>query len=202
MGIAGLPSYVIEDALLEHALERVLPELDSAWANRARYQRSLRELDSAAGRGRALEVRYAVLACALAAMPQSGDAPQNALRNMSARLRAPSDCAELALLALRQREQIALGVQPGAEAVVALFQTCDAWRRPERFGQLLQAVEDAGGKAAKPGAAAGFPAVCRSGGPGRWPVGRGHSGRSQRFPGQRHCGSAPTAASATGKADS
>ena len=136
------------------ALERVLPELDSAWANRARYQRSLRELDSAAGRGRALEVRYAVLACALAAMPQSGDAPQNALRNMSARLRAPSDCAELALLALRQREQIALGVQPGAEAVVALFQTCDAWRRPERFGQLLQAVEDAGGKAAKPGAAA------------------------------------------------
>jgi tRNA nucleotidyltransferase (CCA-adding enzyme) len=136
------------------ALERVLPELDSAWANRARYQRSLRELDSAAGRGRALEVRYAVLACALAAMPQSGDAPQNALRNMSARLRAPSDCAELALLALRQREQIALGVQPGAEAVVALFQTCDAWRRPERFGQLLQAVEDAGGSSAESGAVA------------------------------------------------
>lgn len=26
MGIAGLPSYVVEDALLEHALERVLPE--------------------------------------------------------------------------------------------------------------------------------------------------------------------------------
>ena len=26
LGIAGLPSYVIEDALLEHALERVLPE--------------------------------------------------------------------------------------------------------------------------------------------------------------------------------
>ncbi|MDP3221949.1 MAG: LysR substrate-binding domain-containing protein, partial [Rubrivivax sp.] len=26
LGIAGLPSYVIEDALLEHALERVLPQ--------------------------------------------------------------------------------------------------------------------------------------------------------------------------------
>ena len=26
MGIAGLPSFVVEDALLEHALERVLPE--------------------------------------------------------------------------------------------------------------------------------------------------------------------------------
>jgi DNA-binding transcriptional LysR family regulator len=26
LGIAGLPSFVIEDALMEHALERVLPE--------------------------------------------------------------------------------------------------------------------------------------------------------------------------------
>ena len=26
MGISGLPSYIVEDALLEHALERVLPE--------------------------------------------------------------------------------------------------------------------------------------------------------------------------------
>ena len=26
LGIAGLPSFVVEDALLEHALERVLPE--------------------------------------------------------------------------------------------------------------------------------------------------------------------------------
>ncbi len=136
------------------ALARVLPELDAAWASRGRYQRSLRALDFAAAQGRALEVRYAVLACALAAAREPGDPPDNALRRMSARLRAPADCAELALLALRQRERIELGAQLGAEAVVALFQACDAWRRPERFGLLLQAVESAGAGVAKSGDAA------------------------------------------------
>jgi tRNA nucleotidyltransferase (CCA-adding enzyme) len=73
---------------------------------------------------------------------------------MSVRLRAPADCAELALLALREREQIAQGAQLEAEAIVALFQACDAWRRPARFGLLLQAVESADGDGAKAGAAA------------------------------------------------
>jgi tRNA nucleotidyltransferase (CCA-adding enzyme) len=123
------------------ALARVLPELDAAWAGRAQYARSQRALDTAAARGHALEVRYAVLACALAPAQVPGAAPESALRRMSARLRAPSECAQLALLALRQREQLALGAQLDAEAVVALLQACDAWRRPERFGQLLQAVE-------------------------------------------------------------
>ena len=32
LGIAGLPSFVVEDALLEHALERVLPEWQIMWS--------------------------------------------------------------------------------------------------------------------------------------------------------------------------
>ena len=131
------------------ALARVLPELDSVWMSQAPYQHAQRLLDLAAARGRVLEVRYAVLACALASTPEPGAAPEHALRKMSARLRAPSDCAELALLALREREQIAQGAQLEAEAVVALFQACDAWRRPTRFGQLLQAVESAEGGGAE-----------------------------------------------------
>ncbi len=123
------------------ALARVLPELASAWNIRRQYLRSQRALDFAAARGFVLEVRYAVIACALASVPASGGAPESALRQMSARLRAPRDCAELALLTLRQREQIALGMQLKPEAIVTLFQACDAWRRPERFEQLLQAVE-------------------------------------------------------------
>ncbi len=119
------------------ALARVLPELDAAWAQRAQYARSRRALDYAAAQGRALEVRYAVLACALA----GADAPERELRCMSARLRAPADASDLALLALRQREQIGSGAKLDAAAIVALFQSCDAWRRPERFGLLLQAVE-------------------------------------------------------------
>ena len=119
------------------ALARVLPELDAAWVQRAQYARSRRALDYAAAQGRALEVRYAVLACALA----GADAPERELRCMSARLRAPADARDLAVLALRQCEQIGRGAKLEAAAIVALFQSCDAWRRPERFGQLLQAVE-------------------------------------------------------------
>ena len=119
------------------ALARVLPELAAAWTRRAQYARSQRALDYAAAHGYALEVRYAALACALA----GADAPERELRRMSARLRAPADARDLALLALRQREQIDLGAKLKAEALVALLQSCDAWRRPARFGRLLQAVE-------------------------------------------------------------
>jgi tRNA nucleotidyltransferase (CCA-adding enzyme) len=119
------------------ALARVLPELAAVWAARAQYARSQRSLDHAAAQGYALEVRYAVLACALA----GGDAPERALRRMNTRLRAPADCADLALLALRHLEQVVLGAQLKAEAVVSLLQACDAWRRPARFEQLLQAAE-------------------------------------------------------------
>jgi len=119
------------------ALARVLPELDAAWAQRGQYARSQRALDYAAARGYALEVRYAVLACALAAL----DAPERELRRMSTRLRAPAEARDLALLGLRHREQIDLGAKLEAEAIVALLQACDAWRRPARFGRLLQVVD-------------------------------------------------------------
>ncbi|TSA13729.1 MAG: multifunctional CCA tRNA nucleotidyl transferase/2'3'-cyclic phosphodiesterase/2'nucleotidase/phosphatase [Betaproteobacteria bacterium] len=124
------------------ALARVLPELNAAWTHRGQYARTRRALDYAAAQDYALEVRYAVLACALSAV----EAPERELRSMCARLRAPADTRELALLALRQREPIELGAKLGAPALVALFQSCDAWRRPARFGELLQAVEscDAG----------------------------------------------------------
>jgi len=131
------------------ALDRILPELAAAWAERGSYAQSQRALDRAAARGHSLEVRYAVLACALAGTA----APERALRQMSARLRAPADCADLALLVLRHHEQIARGATLKAEAIVALFQSCDAWRRPARFGQLLQAVESCGRARTKPVAA-------------------------------------------------
>jgi len=119
------------------ALARVLPEVAAAWSGRAQYARSRRALDCAAAAGHALGVRYAVLACALAGLA----APERELRRMSARLRAPADARDLALLALRHRGQIERGAKLDAAAIVALLQACDAWRRPQRFGLLLQAVE-------------------------------------------------------------
>ena len=123
------------------ALARALPELAAAWASRAQYLRSQRALERAAARGCTLEVRYAVLACALAGV----EAPERESRRMSARLRAPADCADLALLLLRHREQIGRGAKLGPEAVVALLQASDAWRRPARFERLLEAAGICGG---------------------------------------------------------
>jgi len=132
------------------ALACVLPELAAAWTDRAQYARSRRALDYAAAESYALEVRYAVLACALADLPAS----ERELRRMSARLRAPADASDLALLALRHGAQIRRGAKLGAEAAVALLQASDAWRRPARFGQLLQAAESCKASATRPFAAA------------------------------------------------
>ena len=132
------------------ALARVLPELAAAWVSRTQYARSQRWLDYAATQGHALEVRYAVLACALAGL----EVPEGELRHMSARLRAPADSRDLALLALRHCEQIRLGAKLGPEAVVALLQACDAWRRPARFEQLLQAIGSCNANRARSFAAA------------------------------------------------
>ncbi len=116
------------------ALARVLPELARAWASRSRYARSLAALDHAAGAGRTLAVRYALFGCALA----QSDADEAQAKHMNARLRAPSDCAELALLALRHIDEVGRGATLDAEATVSLFQSCDAWRRPARFALLLE----------------------------------------------------------------
>jgi tRNA nucleotidyltransferase (CCA-adding enzyme) len=118
------------------ALARVLPELAAGWAQRGRFARSQRALDAAAARGHALEVRYAVLACALAGLNQA----EHGLRRMNARLRVPADAGALALLALRHRDAVDAGARLAPEAIVSLLQACDAWRRPARFEQLLQAA--------------------------------------------------------------
>ena len=132
------------------ALARVLPELEAAWESRARYARSRRALDFAAARGYGLEVRYAVLACSLAGLA----APEHELRQMSARLRAPADARDLALLALRHGDVIRAGAKLDPERIVALLHDCDAWRRPVRFEQVLQAVESWAASRARPFAAA------------------------------------------------
>lgn len=109
------------------ALVRVLPEwleLDA--------QRALGALDIAAARGAEVAVRYAVLFA-------GGEA--NVAEGASARLRAPGDCRDLAVLAARSRPAIERGPSLDAAAIVDLLQQVDAFRRPERFESLLAAYE-------------------------------------------------------------
>jgi tRNA nucleotidyltransferase (CCA-adding enzyme) len=109
------------------ALERVLPEwrqLDAA--------RALAALDAAAARAHPLPVRFAALfaAAAVEAAVQAGS-----------RLRAPSECTSLALLAAGRCANLRQAMTMSAEHLVDLLQLVDAFRRPERFALLLDACE-------------------------------------------------------------
>jgi tRNA nucleotidyltransferase (CCA-adding enzyme) len=109
------------------ALARLLPEwtqLDAA--------RALGAVAIAAERGHALGVRFA----ALFAGSAIAVAEQAAMR-----LRAPSDCRELAVLAAETSGRLRIARALDASALVDLLQRADAFRRPERFGALVEACE-------------------------------------------------------------
>jgi len=88
-----------------------------------------KSLEKAAKRNSPLLVRFALLAWPL------NDAEVEALCE---RLRAPNDVRDLALLACRNRERLrgARGASP--EALLELLKAADAFRRTERFAQLLE----------------------------------------------------------------
>ncbi len=57
---------------------------------------------------------------------------------LSLRLRVSGDCRDLALLAARYHGEVHRAMELRAETIIKLFQSVDAWRRPERFKNLLQ----------------------------------------------------------------
>ncbi|MDP4302421.1 multifunctional CCA addition/repair protein [Leptothrix discophora] len=69
------------------------------------------------------------------------------LQPLCERLRVPVDCRELADLVAREHGNVHASAGFDAAALVRLMDRCDAWRRPERFDQMLQACEaDARGR--------------------------------------------------------
>jgi tRNA nucleotidyltransferase (CCA-adding enzyme) len=63
------------------------------------------------------------------------------LDELCRRLRVPADCRDLARLAARFHGDIHRALELRPETLVKLFQASDAFRRPERFAELLQACE-------------------------------------------------------------
>ncbi len=77
-----------------------------------------------------------------------GVAPAAAL---SERLRAPTDCRDLAVMAAREHGIVHRAAELRPETMVELFERCDAFRRPERFAELLRVcTADALGRAGPP----------------------------------------------------
>ena len=117
--MAATPSRMLEVLAQSGALARVMPQLQDIDTVSA-------DLDRAAAAGLPLPGRYALL-CRLA--PER-DA-------LSRRLRVPTECADQARLLPRVVDQAGAADPP---AQLALMESCDALRKPDRYAALLQAA--------------------------------------------------------------
>ena len=160
------PSRLFEVLRSGGALARLLPEVDRLWgvpqppAHHPEIDTGVHlmmVLDMAAQLDAPLSVRFACLGHDLGKgstpaelLPRHiGHEPRSVelVRRLSARLRVPTDCRALAELVAREHGNVHRSGALGAEAVVRLLDRCDAWRRPERFAELLLACEcDARGR--------------------------------------------------------
>ena len=125
------PSRVFEVLDDAGALARIAPEIAALVHDREAGQAALDALDAAAAAGAPLHVRFAAFLRAL---------DPYAVEALAARLKLPSAVRELALLAARHANTVADAESLAPEAVLELLDASDAWRRPERFSELVTAA--------------------------------------------------------------
>jgi tRNA nucleotidyltransferase (CCA-adding enzyme) len=162
----GKPSRMFEVLRECGALERLLPEVDRLWGvpQRAEYHPEvdtgvhlMMVLDMSARLSCPLPVRFACLTHDLGKgttpaeiLPKHiGHEERSAglLRDVCDRLRIPTECRELADVVAREHGNIHRSAEFGAAALVRLLERCDAFRKPQRFDQVLLACEcDARGR--------------------------------------------------------
>jgi tRNA nucleotidyltransferase (CCA-adding enzyme) len=160
------PSRFFETLRSCGALARIIPEVDALFGvpQPEKYHpeidcgiHTMLVVDDAARHDYTLETRYAALTHDLGKATTPRDIlPRHTghelrsvelVKELSERLRASSECRDLALLAARYHGDIHRARELRAETIIKLFQSADAWRRPERFAHLLQAcASDARGR--------------------------------------------------------
>lgn len=140
------------------ALSRLMPALDRLFGvpQRADFHPEvdtgvhvMMALDESARQGYPLPVRFAVLLHDLGkGLTETADLPRHPghearsvklVEEVCAYLKAPTECRDLALLVARYHGDIRRGPEMRASTIVRLLERTDALRRPERFGQLLDA---------------------------------------------------------------
>ena len=162
----GKPSRMLEVLRACGALKKLLPEVDRLWGvpQRAEYHPEvdtgihlMMVLDMAARLGAPLPVRFACLCHDLGkgltpadVLPRHiGHEERSArlLKGVCQRLRVPSDCREIADVVAREHGNIHRSAEFSPAAVVRLLERCDAFRKPQRFADILLACEcDARGR--------------------------------------------------------
>ena len=160
------PSLFFETLRSCGALENILHEVDALFGvpQPEKYHpeidcgvHTMLVIDAAAEQDTSLEVRFAALTHDLGKTTTPKDIlPRHIgheqrgvdlVKKLSIRLRASSECRDLALLAARYHGDVHRSKELRADTIVKLFQSADAWRRPERFSQLLEAcMADARGR--------------------------------------------------------
>ena len=164
--MAQQPSRMFEVLRACGALHKLLPEVARLWGvpQRAEYHPEvdtgvhlMMVLDMAAQLKAPLAVRFACLGHDLgkgttpvAEWPRHIGHEERSARLLKAlclRLRVPNDCSELGDVVAREHGNIHRSGEFGAAALVRLLERCDAFRKPERFADILSACEcDARGR--------------------------------------------------------
>jgi len=140
------------------ALAKLLPELDALFGvpqnpkNHPEIDTGdhvMRVIDRAADESQPLPVRYAALLHDLGKgltpreiWPNHGGheaAGLELVKQVGTRLRAPTDCTGLAQIVARWHGQAHNADKMGAAGLLELLEQTDAFRRPQRFGDFLQA---------------------------------------------------------------
>lgn len=162
----ALPSRMFEVLRACGALARLLPEVDRLWGvpQRADYHPEvdtgvhlMMVLDMSARLQGSLAVRFACLGHDLGKGTTPADIlPRHLghegrsvqlLKDVNERLRVPIDCRELAEVVAREHGNIHRSNEFDAPAVLRLLARCDAFRKPQRFHEILLACEcDARGR--------------------------------------------------------
>ncbi|RYX92785.1 MAG: multifunctional CCA addition/repair protein [Comamonadaceae bacterium] len=161
-----MPSRMFEVLRESGALRRLLPEVDKLWGvpQRAEYHPEvdtgvhlMMVLDMSARLKAPLAVRFACLTHDLGkgttpadVLPRHiGHEERSArlLKGVCERWRVPVDCRELADVVAREHGNIHRSGELGSAALVRLLERCDAFRKPQRFADVLLACEcDARGR--------------------------------------------------------
>ncbi|WP_341907965.1 multifunctional CCA addition/repair protein [Polaromonas sp. YR568] len=164
--MADKPSRMFEVLRDCGALQRLLPEVQRLWGvpQRADYHPEvdtgihlMMVLDMAARLGAPLPVRFACLCHDLGkgttpadVLPRHiGHEERSArlLKDVCNRLRVPVECREIADVVAREHGNIHRCLDFTPAALVRLLERCDAFRKPQRFADILLACEcDARGR--------------------------------------------------------
>ena len=144
------------------ALQKILPELaaldtvqrtNSSQSEKNRYAIALQVVDNAAIQNASLAIRFAVLLCDVAKQNEESDTASASASNMPAslsttlveaactRLKIQNEVRDVAIMFARESNHLQHANTFAAEMLVKLFERCDAFRRPERFGELLIAMQ-------------------------------------------------------------